>query len=155
MTLLFKLLNPIMKAILRSPLHGMISSRIMIITFTGRRSGKQYSTPVSYFWDGDQVICATQSSWWTNIGTGSEVSLRIGGREVRGQAIAIADDLGLKSELFFKWMVAVPSDAAFFGIKLDGEGNPDPSEVERAAAEAVVIRINPAAPDNSVSESNG
>jgi deazaflavin-dependent oxidoreductase (nitroreductase family) len=142
MNLLFKILNPIMKAILRSPFHGMISGRIMIITFTGRRSGKQYSTPVSYFRDGDGVICATHSNWWKNIGAESEVSLRIGGREVRGQAVAISDDLGLKSELLFKWMVAVPGDAAFFGIKLDREGNPNPSEIERAAAEAVVIKVD-------------
>ena len=141
MRLFYKILNPIMKAILRSPFHGMISSRIMIITFRGRRSGKEYSTPVSYYRDDGQVICTTNSTWWKNIGDGSEVTLRISGKDVRGQAVAIADDLERKSELLYKLLAAVPSDAAFSGIKLDEDGLPNMAEVEQAAADAVVIRI--------------
>ncbi len=37
--------NPIMMWLLRSPLHGMLSSSTMIITYTGRKSGKMFSTP--------------------------------------------------------------------------------------------------------------
>jgi deazaflavin-dependent oxidoreductase (nitroreductase family) len=150
MTLLFKLLNPIMKAILRSPFHGMISSRIMIITFTGRRTGKQYSTPVSYFKDGGMILCATHSTWWKNIGAGSEVGLRISGKEVRGQAIAVNDDLERKSELLYKLLVAVPGDAAFYGIKLGEDGKPSKADVERVAVDAVVIKINLINPDVEV-----
>ena len=40
-----------MKFILRSPLHGMVSKYLTLITFTGRKSGKNYTTPVSYSQD--------------------------------------------------------------------------------------------------------
>ena len=40
--------NAGMRFILRSPLHGMVSKTITLISFTGRKSGKAYSTPVSY-----------------------------------------------------------------------------------------------------------
>ena len=43
-----KLSNPFMKAILRSPLHGMISGSTMIVTVTGRKSGKRISPPANY-----------------------------------------------------------------------------------------------------------
>lgn len=40
--------NSIMKWILRSPLHGLINKSIMLITYTGRKSGKVYTIPVNY-----------------------------------------------------------------------------------------------------------
>jgi hypothetical protein len=141
MSSLFKLLNPIMKAILRSPLHGILSRQIMIITFTGRRSGKKFSTPVSYRQDGDIVLCATHSTWWRNIGDGAPVTLCIKGKDRRGIAVAIADDQTRKAELLHTLLQAIPSDAAFYGIKLDENSVPIMDDVERAAEEAVVIRI--------------
>lgn len=44
----FRLVNPLMKLLLRSPLHGLVSKRLMLLTMTGRKSGKQYSIPVGY-----------------------------------------------------------------------------------------------------------
>ena len=68
----------------------------MIITFTGRKSGRKYGTPVSYFREGDQVVCFTHSPWWKNIGGGSEVKLRIQGENRIGHAVAITNDVERK-----------------------------------------------------------
>ena len=35
-----------MKLVLRSPVHKMVSKTVLLITFTGRKSGKTYTTPV-------------------------------------------------------------------------------------------------------------
>ena len=43
-----KLYNPLMKWLLRSPLHGVVSKMYLLVTFTGRKSGTVYSTPVEY-----------------------------------------------------------------------------------------------------------
>ena len=40
--------NNAMKFVLRSPVHGMVSKFTLLITFTGCKSGKTYTTPVSY-----------------------------------------------------------------------------------------------------------
>ena len=53
---LSKIYNALMKSVLRSPLHGMVSKNFMLITFTGRRSGKVYTTPVNYVRDGDSIL---------------------------------------------------------------------------------------------------
>jgi len=45
--------NPIMKWILGSPLHRVVSKSTMLVTFTGRKSGKQYTIPVNYVREGD------------------------------------------------------------------------------------------------------
>jgi len=64
--ILFKLLNPLMKFILNSPLHQGLSKHVMILSFTGRKTGKRYNTPVAYAWEGDHVIVVTYSPWRNN-----------------------------------------------------------------------------------------
>ncbi len=44
-----------MKFLLRSPIHGMVSKTVLLITFTGRKSGKSFTTPVDYSQEGVQV----------------------------------------------------------------------------------------------------
>jgi hypothetical protein len=38
---LFKLVNPVLKAVLRSPLHRRLSKSLALLTFTGRTSGRR------------------------------------------------------------------------------------------------------------------
>lgn len=140
-SLLFKLLNPMMKAILKSPFHSLISSRIMIITFTGTLSGKEYSTPVSYYQEGRYVICFTHGKWWRNIGAGSTVKIRIRGQDVQGQGIAIPDDVNKKTTSLFKLLKAVPSDAGFYGVRLNEDKEPIMDDIEKAVMDAVMIQI--------------
>jgi hypothetical protein len=64
--ILHQLMNPLVKLVLNSPLHGGMSKRIMIFSFTGQKTGKRYSTPVSYVRDGDHVIVVTYSPWGNN-----------------------------------------------------------------------------------------
>src|SRR3990172_7173424 len=85
--------NTLMKGFLRAPvLHRLVSNKIMLITFTGRKSGKTYTTPVSYLNDGDTVLAFTHARWWQNCTGGAPVTVRIKGKDVRGSAEAIPDD---------------------------------------------------------------
>ena len=53
--LLYKALNPVMTALLRSPLHGITSNNIALLHFRGRKSGREFVTPLSYTRDGDTI----------------------------------------------------------------------------------------------------
>lgn len=139
--MLFKILNPIMKTILRSPLHKMISGQIMIITFKGRKSGKEYSTPISYFREHDKVYAFTHSKWWKNLIGGAQVKLRIQGQDLLGQAEPVADDVTQIADVLAKMLVVVPSDARFYNVTFDSDGQPNPAEVQKAAADAIMIQI--------------
>ena len=57
---MFVIINPVMRFILRSPLHVIFSSGIMLITFTGRKSGRKFTTPVRYLQDGDTVTVSSR-----------------------------------------------------------------------------------------------
>ena len=43
--LAYKVANPVMKALLRSPLHGLVSKNIALLHFRGRKSGRDFVTP--------------------------------------------------------------------------------------------------------------
>jgi len=87
-----RLLNPLLRSILSSPLHPLLSGRIALITFTGRRSGRSYTIPVLYELDGELVRIPVdwpaRKRWWRNLRESAPVSLRLRGRQRGGQALA-------------------------------------------------------------------
>jgi deazaflavin-dependent oxidoreductase (nitroreductase family) len=130
-----------MKYVLRSPLHGMVSKSILLITFTGRTSGKSYTTPVSYSQSGDQVTIFTHAEWWKNLRGGASVTIRIRGQELQGLAEPVAEDKPAIAAALADHLRKVPSDATFYHVTFDDHKNPNADEVERAAQTVVMIRI--------------
>ena len=89
---LYRIVNPIMSAILRLPLHGLMSNSLMLLIYDGRNSGKRYVLPVGYVQDGDHLYLFTHSGWWKNFVGGAPVAVRLRGKLLRGTAIAPVDD---------------------------------------------------------------
>ena len=133
--------NQAMKFVLRSPAHGMVSKSMLLITFTGRKSGKTYTTPVDYSQDGDRVTIFTHANWWKNLRGGAPVTLRIQGRELQGLAEPIAEDKQAVAAGMMAHLRKVPSDAKYYGVTFDEQGNPRAEEVEKAVQSVVMIRI--------------
>ena len=82
-----RVVNPLVVRLLRSPLHRLLPG-VMLITVTGRHTGRRYTTPVQYVFDQDAVYVLTRDdrSWWRNARGGATVSLRMRGRRFRGNA---------------------------------------------------------------------
>ena len=78
--------NPLIKAVLLSPFHGVLSKELMLITFTGRKSHRTITTPVSYYEEADTVNLFTRGNWWKNLRSGVHVTLRVRGRNLQGTA---------------------------------------------------------------------
>ena len=135
------ILNRVMKLMLRSPMHGMVSKTVLLITFTGRKSGKTYTTPVSYSQFDDQVYVFTHATWWRNLRRGVPITLRLRGREVQGLAEPVAEDKQAVAAGLIAHLRKVPSDASFYGVTFDDHKNPRADEAEKAAQTVVMIRI--------------
>ena len=114
----------------------------MIITFKGTKSGKEYSTPVSYVKEDDAVYCFTHGRWWRNLATGADVRVRVKGQDYQGHAVAEAEDVPQISAALRKLLLANPIDGRFYGVTFESEGEPNAEELNKAAAEAVMIRIS-------------
>jgi len=74
--------------LLRSPLHGLVSQGMLLITVTGRKSGKTYTTPVEYRQENQCVTIISRQgrTWWKNVVEAAPVTLLLRGQEVSGQA---------------------------------------------------------------------
>jgi deazaflavin-dependent oxidoreductase (nitroreductase family) len=133
--------NSAMKFILRSPAHAMVSKTVLLITFTGRKSGKTFTTPVSYSQSGDQVSIFTHANWWKNLRSDTPVTLRIKGRELQGLPEPVAADKQVVAAGLSEHLKKVPSDARYYGVTFDDQGNPSAAEVEKASQTVVMIRL--------------
>ncbi len=78
--------NPIMTFLLRSPLHSLVSNSMMLISVTGRKSGRRVTLPVSYVRENDTlwVISSRNRQWWRNLLGGAPVTLRLAGQDITG-----------------------------------------------------------------------
>lgn len=132
--------NSAVKFVLRSPVHAIVSKSLLLITFTGRKSGKTYTTPVSYSQNGDQVFIFTHANWWKNLRGGETVSLRIQGRELDGLAEPVADDKEAIAAALAMHLRKVPSDARYYGVTFDERGSPNQEEVDKAVQTVVMVR---------------
>ena len=134
-------INSAMKLMLRSPVHGIVGKTVLLITFTGRKSGKTYTTPVSYSQDGDQVTIFTHADWWKNLRNGAPITLRIQGRELQGLPEPVAEDKQAVAAGLTAHLRKVPSDARYYGVTFDDHRSPRAKEVEKAAQTVVMIRV--------------
>lgn len=130
-----------MKFILRSPLHALLSKTILLISFTGCKSGKTYTTPVSYSLSGSQVSIFTHARWWKNLRGGQAVNLRIRGRELQGLAEPEVNDKQKIADALSLHLRRVRSDAPWYGVSFDRQGNPDAADIQKAVQSVVMIRV--------------
>ena len=85
--------NPVIRALLRSPLHGLLSQQILLLTYNGRRSGRVYTLLVGYVRDADALLVVSQHSelkqWWRNLRGSALVRLLQRGQRLDGRADVI------------------------------------------------------------------
>jgi deazaflavin-dependent oxidoreductase (nitroreductase family) len=90
-----KVANKIFMPLLRSPLHFLVSHGLMLITVTGRKTGRQYTTAVAYVRDGKRVVffSGRHLLWIKNLEGGAPVRLLLRGKDVPATArLCPADD---------------------------------------------------------------
>lgn len=134
--------NKTMKFILRSPMHGMVSKSIVVISFTGKKSGKTISTPVSYSQSGKQVTIFTHAKWWKNLVGGAPVKLSLRGKEACGMAEPVVENKTAIAAALSDHLRRVKSDATFYGVTFDEQGNPRQDEIEKAIQTVVMVCVN-------------
>jgi hypothetical protein len=91
--------NQVVRLLLLSPLHRLVSGRLALITVTGRKSGRRFTFPVAYRQEGGvvkvHVVWPERKLWWRNLrGAGAPVTLRLRGATRGGHAEAREDQSG-------------------------------------------------------------
>jgi hypothetical protein len=88
---LYRVINPIMAGLLRSPLHRLLSNSLMLLSFQGRKTGKRYRIPVGYVEQGNRLFLFSHSAWAKNFRSETPVSLRLRGVARQGRATLTED----------------------------------------------------------------
>ena len=134
-------INPLMTLLLRSPLHGLVSDSLMLIKFTGRRSGQEYTTPVGYHRVGDELAVFTHSDWWRNMRGGASVSLLLRGEWRTAEAVPVEDRDSVASYIL-QYIDEHGLDAARrIGLEFDGDDPPSKQTLIDGIYETVVIEF--------------
>ena len=132
--------SPFARFVLATPLHRIMSSRLMLLRFTGRKTGRSYTTPVSYVLDGNSLLVPAGGAWWRNLEAGPRTSVRLRGawRSVTSEVVrepALAD-------LLLGMIQKNPAIGVFTGIRLRPDGRLDASALERERRRGfVVVRL--------------
>jgi len=132
--------NDFVKFFLRTPLYIFMGDT-MLITVTGCKTGKKYTTPVGFYQDGDTlwIISNRERTWWRNVRDGAEVELRIRGKDLNGFAEAILDEETVAVQVI-EYIRHIPMAAKGLGIRVEN-GKPHPEDAARLAKERMIVRV--------------
>lgn len=83
--------NPLVRAVLRSPAHRLLSGGVLLLTYSGRRSGTRYTIPVQYRPAGEDLVVTVgwpeRKLWWRSLREpGTPVTVRLRGQDVAMRA---------------------------------------------------------------------
>jgi hypothetical protein len=137
------IVNPTIRTLLRSPIHRLVSGKLLVITVVGRGSGRRYSIPVAYAESNGCLLVGTSARWHRNLQGVEPVLVHLRDRAVFAdtEIITDADEM---TELYAAILVGNPAHARNAGIHPTSEGSVNRDEVSRAAARGeVIIRLRP------------
>ncbi len=115
--------------------------KTMLITVTGRKTGRKYSTPVGYYRSDEYlwVLSSRERTWWRNVRDGAQISLRLHGKEATGFAEAILDEERVTQQVM-EYVRQIPMSAKGLGVRVEN-GEPNPEDAARLAKERLFVKI--------------
>jgi hypothetical protein len=142
---LFVIINPMMRMLLQSPLHWLVSSSLMLITFKGRRSGRTFVTPVRYVKSNGTIRCfsSSETQWWRNLRNGVDVVLRVKGENIHCRTTVIEGNPERVKPLLSQYLSIFPQDAAYHAIRLNPDKSLVEADLDAASKEAIVVEARP------------
>lgn len=133
--------NDFMSWILRSPFHGMLSNGMMLITVTGRKTGRQITLPVGFYRADDDlwIITSRDRTWWRNLRGGAEVDLLLKHKPVKAFAEIEMDEPSVEARMA-EYLQHVPQAAKMLKIRMDA-GRPNLEDICTTAKERLFVRV--------------
>ena len=133
--------NDFMSWVLHSPLHGMLSNGMMLLTVTGRTTGKKFTFPVGYYREGEYlwVITSRDRTWWKNLRGGANVDLLLKRKPIIAFAKPELDEDAVEARMY-EYLNHVPMAAKQLGVRLEN-GKPNAEDIGRTAKDRLFVKI--------------
>ena len=117
-----KLLLRLQVFMLRRGMMGQASESLMVITTTGRKTGRRHSTPISYLRDGEAIFAINprgRSNWYKNVLANPAVTLNIRGRDIQARGERVTDEAEIV-RIFEQYRTMQPTTfPRLFGVPVD------------------------------------
>src|SRR3954470_21968027 len=117
---LMKILNVPMRRLLALPFRTPLSRNLMLVTVTGRTTGRVYRQPVSYVRDADVLLTPGGGRWTRNLDPERPVSIRRAGH-VETALPELVRDAGEVERLLRLMLARNPRVKSFLPFVRDGE----------------------------------
>lgn len=139
---LFRIVNPLMSALLRSWLHGVMSSSVLLLSFDGRRTGRRISLPLRYACSSAGFVCFTtdDAKWWRNFEEPLAVQVLVAGETLGGVASADRVTSGESLDALRWFLLQFPSDATYHDVSV-AKGVLSEADLARTPKRSVRVRI--------------
>ncbi len=133
--------------LLRRGLLGSLSDQIMVITVTGRKSGKQYSTPIGFLRDGETIIALSRgSNWFKNAVANGQAQIEIKQQKMDVRVEAVKDQAERERIFALYKRDRAKNFSRLFGV----EANAPEEELQQALATREFVRMTPLIPNSSL-----
>jgi hypothetical protein len=135
---IMRAVNVPMRAALSLPFATPLNANLMLIFYTGRKSGKAYRQPVSFVRDAGVLLTPGGGRWTLNVADGRPVRIRLRGRYETARPELVTDPaeverlLGVISE-------KNPQAARFIPIPRRPDGRLDPEALDAALGHGFCI----------------
>ena len=140
----FRLMNPLTRAIARSPLHPLISDNIVVLIFPGIKSGRIYSIPVSYLETSNkEMVCVTDRPyiWWRNLINNKNIQILLRGKLLNAEADVEFENDDLIAEKLRAMCTHSKIDAYFANVGFKNN-IPIEEDIIAAASKMVLIKLS-------------
>lgn len=112
---LMRIVNVPMRPLLRVPFSTPLNRRLMLLTFTGRKTGRVYRQPVSYVADGGELFTPGGGRWTLNLSDQRPIRVRLRGRDRRAVPELVRDPAEV-TRLLQRMLAANPRLASFVPV---------------------------------------
>jgi deazaflavin-dependent oxidoreductase (nitroreductase family) len=139
---LMKIGNWFNTLVLKSPLHGLVSKSVVLLTIVGKTSGKVFTIPVNYVQNDNELLLISLRSrkWWRNLRAGCPVTIHLRGTVIQGQATVLEKQIDVVNGL--KVLLAEsPMYARYLHVTAGAHGEWDPVLLDHAACTKVLVKI--------------
>jgi hypothetical protein len=116
-----RIVNVPIRRLLLLPFKTPLNKRLMLLSFTGRKTGRAYRQPVSYVSDGDGLLTPGGGRWKLNLHEGEPIHVRLRGHDVLARPHFV-QDVGVVEGLVRKMLVRNRLMTSFVPfVKPDGQ----------------------------------
>lgn len=128
---IMRVVNVPMRTVLGLPFATPLSGNLMLVSYTGRKTGKAYRQPVSYVRDGGTLLTPGGGRWKLNLADGRPVRIRLRGRDVTARPELVSDPAEVE-RLIDVINTKNPRAARFIPIPRTPEGRLEPEALGNA-----------------------